>query len=174
MFNTKGDRPQWRTVYERLCTMKIGDVISDIDLYTLLPNAPEPSVRGAFQRAKREMQDEHKRSFARVRRVGYRMVEPTEHERLALAQHRKAKRRLKAGWNEAHSADRTLLAPQDRRRIDEIEDHLTRHQQMIKRLEVRQDRTEVRVAVTEKDSAKLSDRIDQLSALLERHGIKGE
>lgn len=174
MFDTKGDRPQWRVIYERLCTMKIGDVITDIDLYTLLPNAPEPSVRGAFQRAKREMQQEHKRSFARVRRVGYRMAEPTEHERLALAQHRKAKRRLRAGWNEAHSADRTLLNPDDRRRIDEIEDHLTRHQQMIRRLEVRQERTETRVAVTEKDSAKLSDRMDELVALLGRHGITAE
>lgn len=174
MFEVKGDRPQWRTVYEKLCTMKIGDVIRDVDLYTLLPDAPEGSVRGAFWRAKQEMQQEHKRSFARVRRVGYRMVQPTEHERLALAQHKKAKRRLRAGWREAHSADRTLLSPEDRRRIDEIEDHLTRHRQMIKRLEVRQNQTDERVAQTEKDSVHLSDRLDQLTALLQRHGITSD
>jgi hypothetical protein len=174
MFNVKTDRPQWQAIYERLKDMRIGEVITDDDLYLVLPDAPQGSVRTAFWRARRQMQEDHKRSFERVRRVGYRMVDPAEHERLAKAQHKKAKRRLKAGWREAHSADRSLLTPDERRRIDAIEDHLARHQQMIRRLEERQVRTDERVAATEKGSVHLSDRLDQLTALLQRHGITND
>jgi hypothetical protein len=171
MFKMRGNRSQWRVIYERLQTMNFNDEITDVELHNLLPGAPDPSVYGAFRRAKQEMQDMHQRSFARVRTVGYRMVEPSEHEKLARRQHGQARRRLKAGWREARSADRTRLSHDDRRRIDEIEDHLTRHRQMIDRLTLRQARTDARVARTEKDSAQLSDRLDRLMEMLERHGI---
>jgi len=171
MFEVKGDRPQWRAVYERLSAMAIGDLVKDSDLFALLPEAPEESVRSAFWRAVREMEDEHKRSFARVRLTGYRMVQATEHERLARDQHKKAKRRLTAAVRKAHSADRTLLDVEARRRIDAIEDHLGRQREMIRRLEVQQEKTAARVARTEKDSAVLADRLDRLAELLDRHGI---
>lgn len=171
MFDVKGDRPQWRTVYEYLATMQIGDVIKDTDLFALLPDAPEGSVRAAMWRAVKEMEDEHKRSFTRVRLVGYRMVEAVEHERLARDQHKKAKRRLTSAVRKAHSADRSLMDHDQRRRIDAIEDVLGRQQEMVRRLEARQNKTDARVAATEKDSAQLSDRLDQLTALLGRHGI---
>lgn len=171
MFEVKGDRPQWQTVYERLSTMDIGDVIKDVDLFDLLPDAPEPSVRGAFWRAVREMEDERKRSFTRVRVTGYRMVEATEHERLARDQHKKAGRRMTSALRKAHSADRSLMDSEARRRIDAIEDHLGRQKEMIRRLEAQQEKTAARVARTEKDSAELTDRLDRLSDLLDRHGI---
>lgn len=65
-----------------------------------------------------EMENERKRSFARVRGVGYRMVQAVEHGDLARQQHRKAKRRLKAAHRKAHSADRSLLTQEERQRID--------------------------------------------------------
>jgi hypothetical protein len=152
--------------------MDIGDVIKDPDLLALLPDAPEASVRGAFWRAVREMEDEHKRSFTRVRLVGYRMVQATEHERLARDQHKKAKRRMTSALRKAHSADRSLMDAEARRRIDAIEDHLGRQREMIRRIEAQQEKTAARVARTEKDSAALADRIDKLTDLLDRHGIK--
>jgi hypothetical protein len=171
MFETKADQPQWQIVYDRLSTMEIGDVVEDHELLGLIPDAPHASVRSAFHRAVREVEDEMKRTFTRVRLVGYRMVEALEHEGLARGQHKRAKRRMAAAWRKVHSADRKLLAPDDRRRVDAIEDHIGRQQEMIRRLEARQDRAEVRVARTEKDTAHLSDRFDDLTKLLERHGI---
>lgn len=171
MFEVKGDRPQWQTVYERLSEMDIGEVIKDLDLLALLPDAPELSVRSAFWRAVREMEDEHKRSFTRVRLVGYRMVRAVEHERLARDQHRRAKRRIGAAIRKAHSADRKLLNTDERKRIDAIEDHLGRQQGMIRRLDARLDKTDARVARTEKESVELTDRVDRLTELLGRHGI---
>lgn len=171
MFTAIGERPQWEIIYERLSTMDIGDVIKDVDLTALLPDAPETSVRGAFWRAVKQVEDDHKRTFDRVRLVGYRMVAAKEHEGLARRQHKRAKRRMVAAQRKAHSADRTQLTTEERRRLDAVEDHLGRQMEMIRRLDARQVKTEQRVARTEKDSAEIVDRIDQLTQLLERHGI---
>ena len=175
MFEVKGSRPQWRMVYERLETMRIGDTIDDDELAALVPNAAsKASITVAFWRAVKEMENEHKRSFARIRKVGYRMVEAYEHEMLARQQHTKAKRRLTTAVRKAHSADRTLLTLDERQRIDAIEDTLGRQKQWIQRLETRQAKTEERVAPTEKDSATLSDRLDKRTDLLGRQGIVWE
>jgi hypothetical protein len=171
MFTPNGERPQWEVIYERLSTMDIGDVIKDEELTGLLPDAPETSVRGAFWRAVKQVEDDRKRTFDRVRLVGYRMVAAKEHEGLARRQHKRAKRRMAAAQRKVHSADRSLLGSEDRRRLDAIEDHIGRQMEMIRRLDSRQSKTEQRVARTEKDSAEIVDRIDRLTELLERHGI---
>ena len=171
MFETKGDRPQWSVIYDRLAVMEIGEVIKDEELFGLLPDAPEGSVRGAFWRAVQQIEDDLHRSFDRVRTVGYRMVDAPEHERLARLQHKKAKRRLKAAIRKARSADRSRLTPDERRRLDAIEDHLARQQEMIRRLDARVEKTEQRTARNEKDTARLADRLDALRDLLRRHGI---
>src|SRR6185437_7372085 len=107
MFETKGDRAQWRAVYDYLSSLKVGDRVTDEELAGLLSDdAAETSWRSAFYRAVREVEKTNKRTFARVRGVGYRMVEAAEHEGLARAQHKKAKRRLTAAHGKAHSADR--------------------------------------------------------------------
>lgn len=168
MFEIKGDRPQWQVVYDRLAAAQIGEVVSDDELEALLPDAPTASVRGAFWRAVREMEDEHKRSFTRVRLVGYRMVRAGEHVDLARRHHRRAGRQLRSAWRKAHSADRGLLTQQDRRRLDDIELNLAQQREITARLERRiQQETHERKS----DVAIVSERVDQLTALLERHGI---
>ena len=171
MFNPIGDQPQWQVIYERLSTMEIGDVIKDTELAELLPLAAEGSYRSAFHRAVRQVEDDKRRTFARVRSVGYRMVEAIEHISLAKGQHRKAKRSLGRAQRKLHSADRTLLSREDRQRVDALEEHVVRQQEMIRRLSAAQEKTEARVSVTEKETAAVNDRIDRLTALLERHGI---
>ena len=171
MFETKADRPQWAIVYDRLAGMDVGEIVKDEELFGLLPDAPESSVRSAFYRAVRELEDANHRTLDRVRTVGYRVVDAPEHERLARGQHKKAKRRLKAANSRAHSADRTRLNPDERRRLDAIEDHLGRQQEMVRRLDARVEKTEQRTARTEKDTAQLADKLDELRDLLRRHGI---
>lgn len=175
MFEMKGDRAQWQVIYEHLAELFIGDVVKDAELLDLLPDASETTVRSAFYRAMQEMETEHSRSFTRVRLVGYRMVEAAEHERLARDQHRKAKRRLRTAHRKAHSADRSLLTSEERRRIDAVEMNLAQQQDMISRLDERVSRTEKSLKDARReqrvDAAELSDRIDGLKELLERHGI---
>jgi hypothetical protein len=173
MFKSKETRAQWCVIYDHLCAVQIGDVVSDDTLRGLLPGTPWASVQGAFHRAAKKMLSEHLRAFDRVRTVGYRMVEPREQERLALGQHRKAARRTKAAKSLASNVDPERLTQDERRRLSAIEDHLVKQAEMMTRLSRRQLKTERRVAVTEKDSLALGDRLDRLTEALKRHGIEG-
>lgn len=179
MFRSKETRAQWQVIYDHLQLMKIEDVVSDETLRGLLPGTPWTSVRGAFHRAAKEMLVEHLRAFDRVRKVGYRMVESREQERLALSQHRKATRRTKAAKSLATNVDPERLTQDERRRLSAIEDHLVKQADMMARLSRRQLKTEKRVAgidqrqaLTEKDFLAQADRIDRLADALKRHGIE--
>jgi hypothetical protein len=171
MFDVKGDRPQWQVIYERLQAMEIGEVVKYADLNALLPDASEASVRSAFTRAVRAMEDEQKRTFANVRLVGYKMVDATEHEGLARRHHKRAKRQLKTAKRKVVSADRSRLSREERARLDAMELNLSRQMEMTSRLEARvKSETQERKAA----DADLSERVDQLAKLLAKHGIGAE
>lgn len=175
LFETRGDRAQWLVIFEAIAQMQPGDVIKDVDLFALLPDAPEASVRSAFMRAMKEAEAELSRSFCRVRTVGYRMVAANEHEGLARGHHRRAKRQLKTARRKATSADRSLLTREERARIDAVELNLSRQIEMTARLESRMARVEDELKAARRqqssESAELSERVDKLASLLERHGI---
>ncbi|MEO3922662.1 hypothetical protein ABGB07_02085 [Micromonosporaceae bacterium B7E4] len=175
MFEVKGDRAQWRTIFEHISGMQPGEVVKYDELAGLLPDAPEGSVRSAFYRAVRECEAELKRTFANVRGVGFKMVDANEHERLARVHHKRAKRQLKTGKRKAASADRSRLSREERARIDAIELNLSRQIEMTNRLQdrVAKVETDLKVARREQrtDSAALADRVDRLALLLEKHGI---
>lgn len=175
MFEIIGDRPQWQVVYARLAGMRIGDVIKHVELAELLPEAPMSSVYSAFRRAVRECEDELRRTFTSVRGVGYAMAAAADHERLARGHHRRAKRQLKTAKRKATSADRSLLTREERARIDAVELNLSRQIEMTSRLESRVSRVENDLKAARReastDAAVLSERVDRLAELLERHGI---
>ena len=168
MFNVKGDRPQWMVVHERIAGMEIGEVVKDSDLAALLPEASAATIRSAFTRAMREMEDQASRSFMRVRLVGYRMVHADEHAGLARRHHKRAGRQLRSAWRKAHSSDRSLLTQEGRRRMDDLELNLARQREMAERLEgrLRQETRE-----RKSDVAMVGEQVDNLTRLLARHGI---
>lgn len=175
MFDIKGDRAQWRTIFEHIASMNIGDVVIYEQLAGLLPDAPEPSVRSAFRRAVQECELELKRTFANVRGVGYKMAAANEHERLARGHHTRAKRQLKTAKRKAGSADRSLLTREERARIDAVELNLSRQIEMTNRLEARVAKVETDLQTARReqrtDSAQLAERVDKLADLLAKHGI---
>lgn len=175
MFETKGDVAQWKVLYGYLSSLKVGDQVKDAELEELLPDAAEGSWRSAFFRAVKELERTHKRTFDRVRLVGYRMVEAREHEGLARKQHKRAKRRLAAAYSKAHSADRSRLNPDERRRLDAVEMHLAQQQDLTKRLESRVERLQHGLQEARRehkqDIASVSERVDKLAEQLERAGI---
>lgn len=175
MFAIKGDRAQWRTVYEHISQMQIGQQVTYDELAALLPDAAEGSVRGAFLRAVQECEKSDHRSFCNVRGIGYRMVDANEHERLARGHHRRAKRQLKTAKRKASSADRSRLTREERARIDAVELNLSRQMEMTARLEARVDKLDADLKAARReqqtDAAGLSERVDQLASLLARHGI---
>ena len=175
MFQVKGDQAQWRTVYDHISGMKIGQQITYADLATLLPDAPEGSVRSAFLRAVQECETSDKRSFRNIRGVGYRMVDAAEHADLARIHHRRGNRQMKKAKRKASSADRSLLSREERSRIDAIELNLSRQIEMTARLEQRVDRLDSDLKAARRDqktdAAALGERVEQLAALLAKHGI---
>lgn len=183
MFDVKGAEAQWKTIFGYISSMEIGDEVKYDQLYALLPDAPEGSVKGAIYRAIRQAEEDLSRTLACIRGVGFRMVEAREHEALARGQHLRAKRRLRAARSKLHSADRSRLTPDERRRFDALEDHLARQASMIRRLDERQTRTEQEIKTlrrnTKADLALVSEQAAQaarsaVEELLARHGITGE
>ena len=171
MFDVKGDRAQWRVIYDRLSDMKVGEVIKYDEIVGLLPEAAEGSWRGAFNRAVKEMEAAMSRSFDNVRGVGYRMVAANEHERLARRHHKRAKRQLVRSVSKAHSADRSQLTRDERARLDALELNLAQQVELTKRLTARiQRETQERKS----EVAAVSDKVDRLAALMERHGITAD
>jgi len=181
LFTPRGDMAQWRVLYEHMKTMNIGEVFTHLEMQVLLPGVASEGVRGAFLRALREVEDLHHRSFENVRGVGYRVAEARQHESLARKKHKTARRTLDAALRKTQAADRSQLTPEERRRLDALEHHLTNHKSMLDQLKRRQknteelvQKTEQRVSHTEKDlqgvDERLSILVDQLRAkgLLDR------
>lgn len=185
MFEIKGRESQWKTIYRELKHLAIGSLVTLDELKDMVPNAHPNSVRPAFFRAVKELELNDSRTFINVRGVGYRMAEAREHENLARRQQKFAKRRIAAGLRVAAAADRSLLTPDELRRLTQLEQHLQRQQSFMRQLEQRTEKVELkvaetveqveqvghRVALTEKDALQMNDRVDQLFKLLERHGI---
>lgn len=175
MFETKHGKAQWEIITAVLETKNIGDTVTDEELLVALgPDFPEASLNGVMWNAIRKFRD-RKRTFDRVRKTGWIMVEATEHSRLARKQQLKSKRRLADAVSISASTDLSLLNPEERRAQNAEELHfrqlLASVSRRVKRLEIAHEKIDQRVGVVEKVQDNVDDRIDRLKDLLRRHGI---
>lgn len=173
-FTPKGAVAQWRTVYEHLITLSVGDVITHEQLAGLIPEAAESSIRQAFYRAVKELEDENSRTFASVRGVGYRMAEAREHEGLAQNHHRRSRRQLGRARRKLISADRSRLTADEKSRFTALEVHVSQQQAMLRRLSAKQQAMQTVQVQTNADVVEVKEQVSKLAALLERHGITSD
>ncbi|MEU6725576.1 hypothetical protein ABZ917_17865 [Nonomuraea wenchangensis] len=175
MFEVKGDQPEWRMIYSTILALDVDDVIKYADLDDVL-GRDFLQDRSPIYRAISELEKTDHRTLTNVRGVGYRVAAASEHEGLARAHHQRSRRQMKKAVNKAASADRKALTPDQRKRIDSLEMSLRQHSQMIRRLELRDEQraAEIKALRREKnaDVAELSERVDRLADLLERHGVQ--
>ena len=95
LFQPKSGKAQWEIVVEILDTKEIGDVVTYEEILEKLgPDFPRAALSSVVWKAIRKFRD-HKRTFTNVRLVGWRMVEATEHSRLAIKQQIRGQRRIK-------------------------------------------------------------------------------
>lgn len=181
LFEPKNGVAQWRTIYEHLLTMNIDDVVTDEMLASLLPDAAPGSIRSAFDRAMREMETERSRTFDRVRKVGYRMVEAREHELIAQRHHKRSRRQLKKSRQKLVSADRSRLTADEKTRFTALEVHVSQMQEMTHRLSATQQdmqkvqvKTSGDVALLAEENAEIRAKVERLAAQLERAGITSD
>lgn len=177
MFETKGDTAEWRLIYNHALTLNIGATITYDDFERILGRDLRDSRTPVYD-AMRHLEKDAHRTLTAVTNTGYRIAEPSEHEGLAKHHHRKSKRQLRRAVSKASSADRSALSPEERKRIDNVEMALRQHSDMIQRLDTRTREQakalkELRRATNE-DVAEVSEKVDRLESLLQRHGINAD
>ncbi len=175
MFETKNNVAEWRIVYDALAKLGVGDTL-DFDQLDELLGRDFRDDRGPIYRAMKELEANDKRTVDSVRGVGYRVVEAREHEGLARRHHKRSRRQLGKAVAKAASADRSAMTAEERKRIDGMEMSLRQHAQMIRRLSERDEQREQQIKTLRRDTtadvAALSERVDRLTDLLERHGVE--
>jgi hypothetical protein len=179
-FQPKGERAQWELIYNYLerRNPEIGDIIEYGELEEVCGFDIRKN-RQAFYRGSNPWCAEHHRAFACVAGVGYRVAHSTEHETLARKHHRKSRRALKKGLTVIRNTDYTELSPADQARFRKIETEISRQSDVIRRIDIRQDRMEKVLEegrraqeATRQQQQALNEKVERLEESLRRRGIE--
>lgn len=131
--------------------------------------------RMPIYRCMKQLEDDDKKTLISVHGVGYRVANPNEHEALARRHHKSARRQVGKAVRKARSANRSVLSPVERAQIDAMEITLSRHADLIRRLDGRVEAVEKAQKQAKRDvEAKVGDVSDQVQRLreaLERKGL---
>lgn len=162
-FEPIGDRARWLELYELLLTRGVGETVTYdqlADAVELDPVRDRAKLRGAFRRAARQYETVDNRAVEPVRRIGYRVVEPAEHLRLAKDQQRKSGRALLRGQSKVTHVDYTGMTPEVRHSFEmtgralavlvdysrRLDGRQTRLEEALGSMSTRQDRSDQEVA----------------------------
>jgi hypothetical protein len=142
-------KPQWRKVYEALSGRPYGDVVS-YDEIRRVAGIDLRLNRSPVYRATREMEEADARTIEAVPGVGYRIVEPTEHERLAHARRRFAGRQMRRSVAVIRATNMALVPPEQATYLRGLENWAVAVEQAIVASHRRHDQTERRIEAIER------------------------
>ena len=118
-FASKGERPEWRMIYEDLLDgADSGTVITYADLEKLLGREFALN-RTPLYRARQTLGEMHHRWREAVPNVGYRIIEPIEHLRVSAGHRRKSRRQVGMAIRVLESTDLSQLAGDALAKYDE-------------------------------------------------------
>lgn len=118
-FTAKGERPEWRMIYEDLlAAAEPGQVITYAQMEELLGREFALN-RGPLYRARQTLGEVHSRWLEAVPNVGYRVIEPTEHVRVAGGHRRKSRRQVGMAVRVLQSTDLSQLSGEALSKWDE-------------------------------------------------------
>jgi alkylated DNA nucleotide flippase Atl1 len=166
MFDVIGEKPRWELIYDSLAGLDVGDVVTYEQLAAAIGVDDFEPYRSSWYKAANRFGEDNQRAFRAVNGVGYRVVDAIEHADIAKAHHRKSKRQLRKGRAVLRNADRSRLSTEDSKRFDDMQATIGRHEDLIRRLDVRQERTEKAVAAAAKKHDVTDARIAKLEAAL--------
>ncbi|MFH5825010.1 hypothetical protein [Georgenia sp. AZ-5] len=142
---------------------------SDLAALGLDPVRHRHIIQTAIRRAGVECEEADHRAIEAVRNVGYRIVAPQEHGRLAVTHQRKSIRALRAGRSKVENVDLDKLDPEARKAFGIMALAFAAQIDFNRRLDVRQKRLEeavkhvsVRTERSEEEIATLRERLDRL------------
>lgn len=131
--------------------------------------------RMPIYRCMKELEDQDRKTLVSVHGIGYRVANPNEHEGLARRHHKSARRQVGKAVRKARSANRSMLTPVEQAQIDAVEITLSRHADLIRRLDGRVAAVErAQTQAKQEVEAKVGDVSDQVTRMreaLERKGL---
>lgn len=131
MFEPAGDQPQWCAIYNVFTSVDIDELVT----YDELSEAAGFDVyerRSALYTAQRHLEEDCYRTLVCEPGKGYRVAQAGEHERLATNHQRRARRQVIRARRRVSSANREDLTQTQRERLDLMDSHLQRHEQMLR------------------------------------------
>ena len=176
-FEPKGDRARWRVVYDVLAVRVVGAVVTYevlADVLDLDPEADRGLIQATVRRAAREYEEVDSRALEAVPNVGYRVVEPTEHMRLARGQQRRSHKALARGHSKVVHVDLSGLDPEARRAFEIVAQAFAMQMDFNRRMDVRQGRLEQVVRGIGERHERSEAEILELKARLERLELERE
>jgi hypothetical protein len=122
----------------------------------------------AVRRAARQLEEQNDRALDVVTNVGYRIVQPSEHLRLARQQQKKSSRALVRGQSKVVHVDMSGMEPETRKAFEVVAQAFSMQLEMTRRLDVNQRRLAESVDSIKDQTARSADEIADLKARLDR------
>lgn len=171
-FAPLGDRPRWETIYALLDGKPPGTVVTYQQMGAALDGFDKDRDRGAIAKASTRLLTDTQRATEAVPNVGYRIVSADEHLRLASRKQTEARRKIKRGRRFLLHFHRDEVSTEVAARVDAMQATMARHEDMLRRLDARTQRTDTLLAFTETRAADTADKVARLEAALRRAGIE--
>ncbi|MDX3314641.1 hypothetical protein P1S61_37440 [Streptomyces sp. ME08-AFT2] len=171
-FEALGQEARWRAIYALLRPLGVGEIITYermAEVLELDDDADRVTIRAALYRAAREYEQIDKHAVEAVKNVGYRVVEASEHLKLAQRRQKRAGRQLKRGHDHVVHVDFNGMEPEVRKGFEVTAHAFSMLMDYNRRFDVRQKRLEKVVQETgqrtERNEAEIAELKNRLARL---------
>jgi hypothetical protein len=114
----------WRPLYEHARLLDYGVEIDYSTIEDILDFDIRDRGRWVVTRTDRELQRHDQKALLNVRRVGYRIALPAEHEMLIRQRQRRSRRQVHKGVQVGRATNLSMIDEAARRRISDLTDHM--------------------------------------------------
>ena len=166
-----GETARWRILYDLLSGRTVGDVLNYevmAEALDLDPIEDRHTIQLAMRRASKELELENKHAVEAVQNVGYRIVEPEEHLRLARGQQRRSSRALARGHSKVVNVDLSNVDPEVRNAFQVVASAFAMQMEFNRRTDVRQKKLEDALDAVREKSTRTDEEVAELRARLDR------
>lgn len=170
-FEPAGETARWRILYNLLAQVEVDSIVSYETMAEALdldPRRDRHTMQVAIRRAAIELEKVDKHAVEAVKNVGYRVVEPEEHLRLAKYQQRRSSRALVRGHSKVVNVDLSNVDPEVRQAFEVVAAAFAMQMDFNRRTDIRQKRLEQALDAVHKKSTRTDEEIAELRARLKR------
>lgn len=176
-FEPLGQTARWRTVYNLFQSTGTGNIVpyqAIADALDLDPETDRHAIQMAVRRAAKSFLRDDDHAIESVRNVGYRVVEPEEHLRLAQQQQKKSRKALVRGHDTAVHVDLNGMEPSIRRAFEVTARAFSTLLEYNRRLDTKQKHLEEALSSVSVQVDRSKEDITELRARLERLETKAK